>query len=238
VKKSLACVAGALALAGGFGVWSTWVAAQPPANQPVRQTSASSPAPTSTTPTAGSSLPGTRVAIVNINKVLKNYNKAQTLNNQIKVKVQAYAKQMNDLRDQMQRAQAELTKPTTTPPMKEQLEKQIVNIQRQLQDIDNDARRVIGKEQGDVAIQIFREIEGVIKAVATSNNFDIVLSYPDATDDNEMYVQENVVRKLATQAAMPLFYKPHVDMTAAVIQTLNVSYPAPATTPSPTPGGK
>ena len=87
---------------------------------------------------------------------------------------------------------------------------------------------MISKEQGDIAVQIFREIEGVIKAVATTNNFDIVLSYPDATEDAEMYTQENVVRKLAAQAAMPLFYKPHVDMTKAVIDTLNLSYPVAA----------
>ena len=72
--------------------------------------------------------------------------------------------------------------------------------------------------------------------MAASNNFDIVLSYPDATEDAEMYTQDNVVRKLAAQAAMPLFYKPHVDMTNAVIQTLNASYPAPAgRPPSPRP---
>jgi Skp family chaperone for outer membrane proteins len=234
VKKTLAGVGGVVALVGGLGVWGGWVAAQPPGNPasgpPVRQASAQGPA---TQPMTSPGLPGTRVAIVNINKVLKNYHKAQTLNAQIRTKVQAYAKQMNDLREQMQKDQAELAKPTTPPQQKEQYEKHIVNIQRQLQDIDNDARKVIGKEQGDVAVGLFREIEGVIKAVAASNNFDIVLSYPDATEDTEMYTQDNVVRKLAAQAAIPLYYKPHVDMTAAVIQTLNASYPAPAASTAP-----
>jgi Skp family chaperone for outer membrane proteins len=231
VKKSLACVAGALALVGGLNLWSGWVAAQ----QPVRPVSASQPATAPAQPMTAASLPGTRVAVVNINKVLKNYAKAQSLNNAIRNKVQGYAKMMNDKRDEMQKAQAELAKPTTTGPTKENLEKQVVNLQRQLQDIDNEARKVISKEQGDIAVQIFREIEGVIRAVATTNNFDLVLSYPDATEDNEMYVQDNVVRKLAAQAAMPLYYKPQVDMTKAVIDTLNVSYPV-ATAGSPTPG--
>jgi Skp family chaperone for outer membrane proteins len=233
VKKSLACVAGALALVGGFGLWSGWVAAQQPGTAPVRPVSASQPA---AQPMTAASLPGTRVAVVNINKVLKNYAKAQSLNNAIRNKVQGYAKMMNDKRDEMQKAQAELAKPTTVGPVKENLEKQVVNLQRQLQDIDNEARKVISKEQGDIAVQIFREIEGVIRAVATTNNFDLVLSYPDATEDNEMYVQDNVVRKLAAQAAMPLYYKPQVDMTKAVIDTLNVSYPVATTTGSPTPG--
>jgi Skp family chaperone for outer membrane proteins len=214
-----------LALVGGYGLWGGWVAAQQPTNgtggQPVRQTSATQ----TTAPMPAQ--PGTRVAIVNINKVLKNYNKAQSLNKSIRDKVQWYANQINAKKDEVQKLQTEMAKPDTLGPRKEQIEKQIVNLQRSLQDIDNEARKNIGKEQGDIAVMIFREIEAVIKAVAVSNNFDIVMSYPDATEDAELYTQDNVVRKLAAQAAMPLFYKPHVDMTKAVIDTLNASYPAP-----------
>ncbi len=234
MKNTLACVAGTLALLGGYAVWGGWAIAQQPANPGtgVRPVNATAPAPSS--PMTASALPGTRVAVVNINKVLKNYAKAQSLNATIRNKVQSYAKQINEKKEEIQKLQTKLTSPTTTPPMtpqeKDQIEKQIVNLQRSLQDTDNEARKVIGKEQGDIAVQIFKEIEGVIKAVATSNNFDIVLSYPDATDEAEMYMQENVVRKLTTQGAMPIFYKAHVDMTDAVIQTLNRAYPVATNT--------
>jgi Skp family chaperone for outer membrane proteins len=230
VKKTLASVAGALAIVAMFGGPA---AAQQPTQ--VRPVSNQAPAP-AVQPMSTAAMPGTRVAVVNINKVLKNYAKAQALNASIRTKVQLYAKQMNDKREEMQRLQAELAKPTTTPKQKEDIEKNVVNLQRYLQDIDNEARKVIGKEQGDIAVAIFREIEGVIQAVATTNNFDLVLSYPDATEENEMYVQDNVVRKLAAQAAMPLFYKPHIDITTAVIQTLNARFPAPTASVAPVSG--
>jgi Skp family chaperone for outer membrane proteins len=234
VKHSLACVAGALALTGMY--FGGWVAAQQPTGgTPIRPVNATAPAPAQ--PMTGASLPGTRVAVVNINKVLKSYNKAQSLNASIRTKVQSYATQMNAKREEMQKLQAELAKPTITQQQKEQIEKQVVNLQRYLQDIDNEARKVIGKEQGDIAVQIFKEIEAVIKAVATTNNFDLVLSYPDATEDNEMYIQDNVVRKLAAQAAMPMYYKPQIDITAAVITTLNASYPAPVAQGTPPAAG-
>jgi Skp family chaperone for outer membrane proteins len=102
--------------------------------------------------------------------------------------------------------------------------------------MDAEARKTIGKKQGDIAVMIFREIEGVIKAVATTNGFDLVLSYPDATDPNELYAPDNIVRKLASQAAIPLFYKPHIDITDAVIKTLNASYPVTQATPAGAPG--
>jgi Skp family chaperone for outer membrane proteins len=237
VKKTIACVAGAIALVSGFGAWSGWAPAQQPGTpggQPIRQVSTNPPAAPAPT-AAPSSLPGTRVAVVNINKVLKEYQKAQSLNNSIKVKVQGYARRMEEKRKELTDRQAELTKPGITAPQREQIEKQILALQRELQDIDAEARKVIGKEQGDIAVMIFREIEMVIQAVATANGFDLVLSYPDATDPAEVYAQDNIVRKLASQAAMPLFYKPHIDMTRAVIDTLNRSYPPAAG--AATPGG-
>src|SRR5439155_24139382 len=131
-----------------------------------------------------------------------NYQKAQQLNTQIKNKVQYYSNKMNEKRTEVQRLQAELTKPTLAPQQKDQYEKDILRLQRELQDLDAQARKEIGKEQGDIAVQIFKEIEGVIQAVAVANGFDLVLSFPDATttDGGDMYSQDNVVRKMASQA--------------------------------------
>jgi Skp family chaperone for outer membrane proteins len=119
--------------------------------------------------------------------------------------------------------------------MSEQLEKEVVNLQRQLQDLDNEARKVISKDQSDIAVQIFREIEQVINAVAATNNFDLVLSFPDSTTKDDFYSPDNVVRKLASQAAIPLYFKKHIDLTDAVITTLNASFPAPTTPPGAAP---
>jgi len=231
VKKTFASLAG-LTLLGGFVVWAGWAGAQPP-QQPIRQTNATSTAPQTAAP-ASAQRPGTAVAVVNMNAVLKNYQKAQQLNTQIKNKVQSYSNRMNAKRDEVGKKQAELTKPTIPPQMKDQYEKDILRLQRELQDLDAEARKEIGKEQGDIAVQIFKEIEGVIKAVADSNGFDLVLSFPDATtaDGVDMYSQDNVVRKMASQAAIPLYYKPHIDLTSAVITTLNRSYPAVAASPA------
>jgi hypothetical protein len=54
-----------------------------------------------------------------------------------------------------------------------------------------------------------------------------------------MYAQQNVVRKLASGAAIPIFYKPHVDLTDAVVTTLNARFPVappPATSSVPSTG--
>jgi Skp family chaperone for outer membrane proteins len=230
VKKSTAALSGLIAL----GCIAAWAAAQTPSNpgatpnrSGVQQANATAP--------AASAMPSTRVGVLNINSVLKNYGKAQYLNSQIKMKVQSYVERMNKIREEVEKVQTEIKKPTTTAPMREQMEKQIVNLNRSLQDLDAEAKKKISEEQSTIAVQIFREIEQVVDAVAKTNNFDLVLSYPDATTMEEMYTQDNVVRKLASQAAIPLFYKKHIDLTDPVIKTLNASFPAPAA-PAPASG--
>ncbi len=234
MKTTFTCVAGVIALVSGIGAGRA-VAQQ--GGPPIRQTSSTQPPASAAQPMA-SALPGTRVGVVNINMVLKEYKKAQALNNAIKQDVTQYGQQLEKLKKQMTDLQGEMAKPQTTPPQKEQIEKQIRNLQFQLQDLDNEARKNIGKKQGEIAVQIFKEVEGVIRAVATSNGFDLVLSYPDSTDPNDAYSQDNVVRKLAAQAAMPLFHKPHIDLTDAVIKTLNASYPPPAAAAAAAPTGR
>jgi Skp family chaperone for outer membrane proteins len=218
----------------GFGVLAAWAVGQTPTNPQGKVVPASATAPNSP------SMPGTRVAVVNINSVLKNFQKAQFQNNSIKQLVQSYAERMNKMKEEIARRQAEMPKPTTTPQAREQMEKEVLAFNRQLQDLDNEARKVVTAKQGEIAVGIFREIETVVDAVAKTNNFDLVLSYPDATTKDEMYVVDNVVRKMASQAAIPLYYKPHIDLTNAVIATLNASFPPPVTqagavTPAPAP---
>jgi len=231
VKKSIAALSGLIVFTG----LTTWAGGQTPPNlnpqgqSKVVPASASAPA----TPTM---MPGTRVAVLNINSVLKNYSKAQYLNSSIKNEVAGYADRMNKIKEEIAKRQTEMGKPTTTTPQREAMDKEIVAMNRQLQDMDADARKTITAKQGSIAVGIYQEIEKVVEAVAKMNNFDLVLSYPDSTVDSEKYITDNVVRKLASQAAIPLYYKPHIDITNAVIQTLNASFPAPGATPaSPAP---
>lgn len=203
-------------------------AQQPPANRPpIQQASATAPAAT-----AAPAVVPVRTAVVNINKVLKNFNKAQQLNQFISAKVQKYATDMNLKREDMNKLQAEMAK-AVDPNQREAIEKQILNIQRHLQDMDGEARKDISTQQGQIAVGIYKDIEGVIQRVAVANGFDLVMSYPDATTDAEMYSQANVVRKLASQAAIPLYYKPHIDITDAVVQTLNATFPTAPTQQPP-----
>ena len=161
MKKSIAALSGLIVFTG----LTTWAGGQTPPNlnpqgqNKVVPASASAPA----TPTM---MPGTRVAVLNINSVLKNYSKAQYLNSSIKNEVAGYADRMNKIKEEIAKRQTEMGKPTTTTPQREAMDKEIVAMNRQLQDMDADARKTITAKQGSIAVQIFKEIETVVDAVA------------------------------------------------------------------------
>lgn len=216
VNKSIAVLTGGVIL----GAFALQALAQNTGKAPITQTGGNTPAATQTAP----AVVPTRTAVLNINKVLKNFNKAQQLNTMISNKVNAYGAQINERREKLVKLQGDMQK-VVDPAQKEAIEQQARVLDREMQDIDAQAKKDISNQQGTIAVAIYKDIEGVIQRVAVANNFDLVMSYPDAIGDGEMYSVQNVVRKLASQAAIPMYYKGHIDISDAVVQTLNLQFP-------------
>ncbi|MFL5331493.1 MAG: OmpH family outer membrane protein [Gemmataceae bacterium] len=202
-----------------------------PNKTPIQQTSAGGAQP-GAAPSAG--VVPVRVAVLNTNKVLKSFNKAQQLNNFISAEVTRYGQAITAKRDEIEKLKTDLAK-NLDPTQSENIKKRMVQLDREMQDLDAEARKEIGSRQGTIAVDIYKNIEDVVSRVAAANGFDLVLAYPDATAEADMYSQANVSRKLTTMAAIPLYYKRHIDLSDAVITTLNQTYPAPP--PAVTPAG-
>lgn len=223
MNKSIAVLAGGVIL----GAAALQSLAQNNNKPPITQTGGNAPATAAPTP----GIVPIRTAVLNINKVLKNFNKAQQLNSMISGKVTAYGQQITERRDKMVKLQGELQR-AMDPGQKDSLEMQMKQLDREMQDIDTQAKKDISAQQGTIAVGIYKDIEGVIQRVAVANGFDLVLSYPDAITTEDLYSQQNVVRKLASQAAIPIYYKPHIDITDAVVATLNATFPVPPVPPT------
>ncbi len=229
MNKSIAVLTGGVIL----GAFALQALAQNNTKPPIQQTGGNAPATAQPTP----GVVPVRTAVLNINKVLKNFNKAQQLNNMISTMVNGYGQQITERREKLVKLNADLQK-AVDPAQRDAIEAQAKILDREMQDIDLQAKKEISAKQGTIAVGIYKDIEGVIQRVAVANNFDLVMSYPDATVEGELYSQQNVVRKLASQAAIPIYYKAHIDISDAVVQTLNAMFPVaplPPTTSANTP---
>jgi Skp family chaperone for outer membrane proteins len=177
-----------------------------------------------------------RIVIVNIAKVLRDYNKANFLGAEITKKREFYVKQVQAYRDQMAAVNKEYAQ-ATDPQLKKQLQEKALGIQRKIEDIDRDAQRDLTTLSNDTIVRVYQEIKSVIFDIAKTNNLDMVLCYPAASrpeDENSPQVAQLM---LQTPALIP-FYHQNMDITEVVIKTLNMRYPSekPAEAVSPAGG--
>jgi Skp family chaperone for outer membrane proteins len=186
-------------------------------------------------PPAGSAPRPQRIVIVNIAKVLRDYDKANFKGHEITKKRQAYVAQVTGLRDQMTAINNEFQR-TQNPDLKKQLEEKALGLNRQIQDIDRVAQRELQQLSNDTIVQVYQEIKGVIYDIAKTNTLDMVLCYPAASKPEDENSPQVAQLMLQTPALIP-FYHQNMDITGVVIQTLNARYPSPKPPPITTTGG-
>lgn len=179
-----------------------------------------------------------RVALLNLSHVLKNYQKAVVLNNELKDLAAPF----------QQRAKAKATQyealakeAQTKPDQREQYEKQARQLKRELEDLSNETQQVMAKRQDDALVLIYKEVQDATQRVAMSQGFDMVLSYNDATTSQEYWSPMNIMRKLQQGACTPLYFTRGMDISADVVTALNQAYgriaPAPGAGAAPAPAG-
>ena len=194
-------------------------------------------APAATPPAPASApKPGGRVAVFNVAKVMRDYQKWQ-----------AFAKVMNEKRiaasgtivktrtDIANLQQALAAEPSATK--KDEITKQLLATQRNLEDSERTLRKQLDDESAGYLKNLFVEIQTCVQAVVQANGFDLVMAYPDALTPEEMNSPMYYDLKLRPNAAMPFYISPNADMTDVLIATLNARFPAPAgATPAASPG--
>jgi len=110
------------------------------------------------------------------------------------------------------------------PEQREVYQKQIRQIQRELEDAANEFKMSISKKQDDMLVLLFKEIQEGCQRVAMAQGYDLVLHYNDATTSQEYWSAMNIARKLQAGACMPLHYGPGVEITNEVVSALNTAY--------------
>jgi Skp family chaperone for outer membrane proteins len=202
-----------------------WAQAQQPAAQPAAQ-----PKPLQT-----------RIGLVNMVKVLKEYKKFQAIEEPLKKRSQELEGVLNGYRTRLNALKEEYNKPTTTQQRKDEIEKESRTIQMQAQMAEEDAKKELTKKQGDAAVQIYQEVKAVVERVATAYGYEAVFFYNDAITDADLMHPANVQRKLLQPAClMPMYFAPGMDISAVIVYNLNASYTGggSGTTPTQATGGK
>jgi Skp family chaperone for outer membrane proteins len=166
-----------------------------------------------------------KIAIINIAKVLRNYNKANAQGKEIADRRKYYLDQVNVIRSKAADKNKELAA-ANNEKSKESVEVELRAFQRQVEDIDRKAQKELMDMSNDTIVRVYKEVQGMCEAIATANGFEMILAYPDATEAAEEGTAVVAQLKLQTPALMPFYVRQDLDITSYVIKALNDRYPA------------
>ena len=213
MKRTVGIVAGLAAL-GVVAYVGTHLRAQ----QPGAPTQAAAPAQT-------------RVAVINLLQVIKNYNKAKFYESELDETLKPFRAKGEELKKALLQWQNWMADPKNTakPEEREGGEKNTTNCKRQLEDLDKEARKAFGKKREQQVVQLYREVDDAVKRYAASNGFHLVLSYGEPVNASDLYSAANIARKLEGiqmgGACTPMYLADGMDISAAVTDALNRAYP-------------
>ena len=192
--------------------------ADPPAGTPAK-TGAAAPQPQS------------KVAVLNLSFVIKNYKKWTTFQTEYKTKLESYDVALKSLKTQLDTKQKELQ--TADAGMKEQLERQMKDIQRSMQDKTDDGKKALAEMEAKQFSTIYKDVQDMTTRYAKSRGIEIVMHYNDGTTDAEVNNPMNIGRKMGQGACFPLYMAPGIDISADVLAYLNQSVAAEPTKYTP-----
>jgi Skp family chaperone for outer membrane proteins len=168
--------------------------------------------------------PQTKVALVNIDLVMKSYQKVNAYREEYKRKFQFYDTQLKDMKTQLEKLQQRAQQTALSPTEREQVEKDAKQVQRAAQDKQDEAKAAVMKFEADMETQLYREIEQMVQYYARSRGIELVLSYRDVTDPAEAYNPANVQRKIMMGPCMPIYHHPGMDISQDIVLALNGQY--------------
>jgi Skp family chaperone for outer membrane proteins len=184
----------------------------------------------STAPVAAPA-PRTRVALLNLSYVIKNYAKFKTFQEEMKQAFEPYQKKDTAKKQALEALTKEAQQPGVTDAKREELTQKAKGIQREIEDNGAEAKAWLGRKTDEQMKILYLDIMDASQRYARAHDFELVLHYNDATTREDFLSPQNIARKLQAGALMPLYAVQGLDISKEVVDNLN-SYlqagPAPA----------
>jgi Skp family chaperone for outer membrane proteins len=185
---------------------------------------------------AAAPAPRTRVALLNLTYVMKNYAKFITFQEEMKKSFTPFQQFERDKKAAAETLSKEAQDPKTAESRRDDLVKQLKGIQRELEDNKAAAQAFLGKKGDEQMKILYLDIMEAAQRYARAHDFELVLHYNDATTREDFLSPQNIARKLQAGALMPLYAVAGLDISKEVVEALN--YPLRGQVPAgAAPGG-
>jgi len=161
-----------------------------------------------------------RIAVMNLGQVIKGYRKYQSFEAEMKQQSTVLQKELENKKATGVAMQKELEQPGLAPDRREQLEREVKRLQREMQDSIEEAKARIAKREVDQLVVIYKDIKDAVDAYARTYGFEMVMQYTDAIGP-DAYAPQNFSHKMTNRACIPIYVDQRLDITAEITQMLN-----------------
>jgi Skp family chaperone for outer membrane proteins len=182
--------------------------------------------------------PRTRIAVINLQQVIKNYVKWQEFEKTYKAGLEHYDKQFEVKKAEALKIKNDLAKLAPDAQGRDAMEQRLRQLDFEVQTLSDQAKKELGAYRDKMAVQIYQEIEAAVKVYARANDLEMVMHYYDAIAPADLYHPANVQRKIQTGSCIPMFMHPGMDITQPIIEMLNQRVNATPAPTNATPGGQ
>jgi Skp family chaperone for outer membrane proteins len=221
VKRTVVIVAGVVALSL-VGYVGSRLTAQ-------TGTATKSPAP-------AAPQPQTKVAVMNLSYVIKNYKKWTVFQDEYKQKLDAFDNQLKPMKENLEKWDKERNKPGTDAATKADLEKKMRETQFSMQTKADDYKKVLADFEGNSFTTIYNDVKNMTERFARNRGLELVMHYNDGTTDAEINTPTNIGRKMGQGACFPLYKAPGMDISEDVLKYLNAALTSAPTSYTPPAG--
>lgn len=167
--------------------------------------------------------PRTRVALVNLNYVIKNYEKYKAFQNELKKEGEVHQKEIQTKTAQMEAIKKKIT-PALPASEREKLESQFRNLKRDVEDITAKARGSLSRKGSEAMVTIYKEVRDTAQRYAASADFDLVFHFEEAATPAELDTPKNIMRKMNAGGCVPMYWKNGMDISWHVVTQLNKNF--------------
>ena len=168
-----------------------------------------------------------KIAVINLQKVIKNYAKFKNMQQDMKKEADGYRIQIDSFQAKIKQLQTTAELPGTTPEQREKIAKDIKDIQRQGQDKSEEYNGLLQKHQFDQIVATYKDIQVAVAAFSRARGLELVMHYQDG-EGPEMYMPQYFSKRMSNGACQPVYIAGGMDITDQVTEMLNKSLSAVA----------
>jgi Skp family chaperone for outer membrane proteins len=163
----------------------------------------------------------TKVAVVNLPMVIKNYEKYKHYEDQLRDFAKGFQTEDEKLKGNLLRIQ------NNTTMSAEDKEQEGKKYTREREDLAMKFKKELAKKQEEQLVTLYQEVEDMVKRVAMANNFEMVLQYSDSPDPKDRNAPINILRKVQGGVCGPMYAAAGLDISKLVYDNLNWYYKNP-----------